>query len=102
MREVFPASPGGGLVLEVAGLQASVQDTDEPVGQPPQCVIMFDPAGTELVVEGTGAGRGVQGCEGLRVQRAGQPVVVDEPGGDDLLLPRRAGDRAGGGVVQAG
>jgi hypothetical protein len=28
-----------------------------------------------------------------------EPVVVDEPGGDDLLLPRRAGERAGPGVV---
>src|SRR6266404_6144799 len=59
-------------------------------------------AGAVGVVEGAGAGRGVQGREGLRVERVDEPVVVDEPGGDDLLLPGRAGDRAGGGVVPAG
>src|SRR5260370_33933716 len=63
---------------------------------------MFDSAGAELIVEGAGAGRGVQRGEGLGVERVDEPVVVDEPGGDDLLLPRGAGDRAGRGVVPAG
>ena len=99
LRDLLPVRPGGCLVVEGAGLQASVQDADEPVRQPPQGVVVLDPAGAEVVVEGAGAGRGVQRCEGLGVQRVNEPVVVDEPGGDDLLLPRRAGDRAGGGVV---
>ena len=102
LREVLPVGPGGGLVVEGAGLEASVQDADKPVRQPAERVVVLDPAGAELVVEGAGAGRGVQGREGLRVQRVDEPVVVDEPGGDDLLLSRRAGERAGGGVVAAG
>src|SRR5216683_7223780 len=96
---IFAVRPGGGLVVEGAGLEASVQDADEPVGEPPQGIVVFDAAGAEVVVEGAGAGRGVQGGEGLGVQRVDEPVVVDEPGGDDLLLPGGSGDRAGGGVV---
>ena len=92
LREVFPVGPGGGLVVEGAGLEASVQDADEPVGQPAERVVVLDAAGAELVVEGAGAGRGVQGREGLGDQRVDEPVVVDEPGGDDLFLARRAGD----------
>src|SRR6185437_4640436 len=95
-------SPGGGLVVEGAGLEASVEDADEPVGQPSECVVVLDSAGAELVVEGAGAGRGVQGGEGLGVERVDEPVVVDEPGGDDLLLPGGSGDGAGPGVVPPG
>ena len=102
LRKVFPVAPGGGLVVEAAGLQASVQDAGEPVGQPPECVVVFESLGSLLVVEGAGAGRGVQGGEGLGHERADQPVVVDEPGRDDLFLARGAGDGAGGGVVLAG
>ena len=60
--------PGGCLVVEGAGLQASVQDTDKPVGQTAECVVMFYSLGALLIVEGPGAGRGVQGREGLGVQ----------------------------------
>src|SRR6266852_938668 len=97
-----PVRPGGGLVVQGAGLQASVQDADQPVRQSPQRVVVFDSAGAEAVVEGAGAGRGGQGSEGLRVQRVDEPVVVDEPGSDDFLLARGAGDRGGGGVVPSG
>jgi hypothetical protein len=48
------------------------------------------------VVAGAGAGRGAQGGEGLGHEGVDEPVVVDVPGRDDLLLARRAGDRAGG------
>jgi hypothetical protein len=44
-----------------------------------------------FVVVGAGPRRGVE--------RAGQPFVVDEPGRDDFFLARRAGERAGRGVV---
>src|SRR5215472_6011412 len=63
---------------------------------------MFESLGALLVVEGAGAGRGVQGGEGLRPQRVVEPVVVDQPGRDDLLLAPGTGDGAGGGVVPAG
>src|SRR6266481_941160 len=95
-------APGGGLVVEGAGLEASVQDSDEPVRQPSQSVIVFDSAGTELVIEGAGTRRCVQGGEGLSPQCVDEPAVAGEPGGDDLFLPRGAGDRAGRGVVAAG
>ena len=84
-------TPGGGLVVEGAGLEASVQDADEAVGEPSQGVVVLDAAGAELVVEGAGAGRCPQGRECLGVERVDQTVVVDEPGGDDPLLSRRRG-----------
>ena len=56
LAEIFPVSPGGGLIVEGAGLQASVQDADQPVGNPPQGVVMFDIFGAQLVVVGAGAG----------------------------------------------
>src|SRR5213080_798192 len=99
LREILPVSPGGGLVVEGAGLEASVQDADEAVGEPSQGVVVFDFAGAELVVEGPGTrGRGQRG-ERLGIEGIDEAVVVDEPGRDDLLLARRTGDRAGRGVV---
>jgi hypothetical protein len=47
--------PGGGLVVESAGLQPSVQDADEPVGESPQGVVVFESVGAVVVVEGAGA-----------------------------------------------
>ena len=47
--------PGGGLVVEGAGLQAAVQDADEPVGQLAQGCVMTDVAGPDRVVVGPGA-----------------------------------------------
>jgi hypothetical protein len=101
LTAVFPVAPGCGFVVRGAGLQASVQDADEPVGQPPGCVVVLNPAGAEVVVEGAGAGRGTQRGEGLGHERVDQPVVVDEPGSHDFLLARRAGNRGRGGVVPA-
>jgi len=79
--------PGYGLVVEGAGPKASVQDADEPVGQPPQGIVMFDSPSAELVVERAGRGRGGQGGEGLGHESVDEPVVVDEPGGDDFPFP---------------
>src|SRR4249920_1764295 len=100
--EVFPVTPGYGLVVEGAGLQAAVQDADEPVGQPAECVAVFESLGAVLVVEGARCGGCRQRREGPGHQGVYEPVVMDEPGGYDLLLARRAGDGAGGGVVLAG
>src|SRR5258707_5768238 len=99
---VFVVRPGGGLVVEGAGFEASVQDADEPVGEFAQGSVVLGAAGAFGVVEGAGARRGAQGGEGLGHECVGEPVVADEPGGDDLLLPRGAGDGGGGGVVLAG
>src|SRR5258708_26136354 len=102
LRGFFPVRPGGCLVVEGAGPEASVQDADEPVCQPPERIVVLDAFGAELVVAGAGAGRGVQGGEGLGHEGVHEPVVVNEPGRDDFLLARGAGDRAGCGVVPAG
>src|SRR5215469_9017625 len=93
--EVLPVAPGGGLVVEGACLEASVQDADEPVGYAPEGVVVLDSAGAELVVVVAGAGRGAQRGAGLGVEGVDEPAVVDEPGGDELLLSRCAGDGAG-------
>ena len=50
---------------------------------------MFDSPSAELVVERAGAGGGGQGGEGLGHKSVDEPVVVDEPGGDDFPFPRR-------------
>ena len=55
----FAVRPGGGLVVAGAGLQASVQDADEPVRQPPQGVVVFESLGALPVVERAGARRGI-------------------------------------------
>ena len=70
-ERVFAMGPCGCLVVEGVGLEASVQDSDEPVRHSPQCVVVLGSAGAEVVVEGAGAGRGGQGGEGLRVQGVG-------------------------------
>src|SRR5215472_12800048 len=102
LGEVFAVAPGGVLVVEGAGLEAAVQDADEPVGDAPQGVVVLQSAVAEPVIVSTGTGRGVQGGERLGVERVDEPVVVHEPGGYDLPLPGGPGDRAGGGVVPAG
>ncbi len=48
--------PGGGLVVGGAGLEAAVQDADEPVGELAQRGVVAEPAGAVLVVVGAGAG----------------------------------------------
>ncbi len=53
---LFAVGPGGGFVVARAGFQASVQDADEPIRDPPERVVVFDPAGAQVVVEGAGAG----------------------------------------------
>jgi len=86
LREVFPVAPGGGLVVEGAGLQASVQDADEAVREPAERVAVVVSFGALLVVEGARSGGCLQRGEGPGHQGVDEPVVVDEPGGDDLLL----------------
>lgn len=57
--------PCGCFVVAGTGLQAAVQDADEPVGELAQCGVVFGAAGCELVVVSTGAGRGIERGEGL-------------------------------------
>src|ERR1039457_626436 len=102
LMDVFLLGPGGCLVVGGAGLEASVEDSDEAVGELAEGGVVLGAAVAFGVVEGAGAGRGGQGAQGLGHEGVGEPLVADEPGGDDLLLARRAGDGAGGGIVLAG
>jgi hypothetical protein len=61
LRALSAMRPGSRLVVEGGGLEASMQDADKPVGQPLERVVVFDSAGAEVIVEGAGAGRSVQG-----------------------------------------
>ena len=79
--------PGGRLVVGGAGLEASVQDADEPVGELAQRGVVAGAAGALPVVVGAGAGRAAQRRERLGHQRVDEPVVVHEPGATVFFLP---------------
>jgi hypothetical protein len=66
--------PGGGLVVESAGLQASVQDADEPVGEVAQRSAVAGAAGPLGVVAGPGA---LLRCA---IPRAASKRDLDAPG----------------------
>src|SRR5262245_927403 len=72
--------PGGGLVVEAAGLQAAVQDADEPIGELAWCCLVTDLAGSERVVVGACAGRSFQGAEGPLLHGVAQPRVAGVAG----------------------
>src|SRR5947199_9534611 len=93
--------PGGGLVVEGAGLEASVQDADQAVGELAQRGVVAGAAAAELVVVGAGAGRGGQRGEGLPGEGVDEPVVEDVAGKNGLLLACGQGVRAGCGVIRA-
>jgi hypothetical protein len=78
--------PRGCFVVDGAGLEAAVQDPDEPVGDLAQCAVVAGVSGTLLVVVGAGTGRDADRSGGLGKQGVDEPVVVDEAGRDDLLL----------------
>ena len=52
--------PCGWFVVAGAGFEAAVEDADEPVGELAQGGVVFGVTGFELVIVGTGAGRGVE------------------------------------------
>jgi hypothetical protein len=52
--------PRGRFVVARTGFEAAVQDADEPVGELAQGGVVFGVTGFELVIVGTGAGRGVE------------------------------------------
>ena len=91
--------PGGGFVVEGAGLEAAVQDADESVGELADRLLMPGAACAKGVVVGAGAGRGLDRGERLGGQRVDEPVVADMSGGDCLLPTRLSGDRGRAGVV---
>ena len=100
-------TPGGGLVVEGPGLQASVQDADEAVREPAERVAVLKSFGALLVVEGARAG-GIYGSEGSGPGRASSPrrwpqargVLPDRPcvaaidTSDEVAAPVFAADHA--------
>src|SRR6266550_8192162 len=102
LRGRWVLRPGGGLVVEGAGLEAAVQDAGEPVGELAQGGVVPGAAGALVVVAGACPGGGPEGGEGLADEGVDEPVVVHVPGHHGLLLAGGAGDGAGAGVVLAG
>ena len=94
-------SPGGVFVVEPAGLEAAVQDPDEPVAELPQRGVVAAAASADGVGVDPRAGAGGQRAERLLVRGVGEAVVTGVTGQYDLLLARGAGDRGGAGVVLA-
>jgi hypothetical protein len=68
-----------------------LEDAGESAGEFAQGGVVPGATGALGVVEGTGAGRGAEGGEGLGHERVGEPVVTDESGGGDLPVLRRHG-----------
>src|SRR6266487_6965760 len=94
--------PGGCLVVGLAGLEAAVEDPDQPVAELAQGSMVADATCAQRVVVGPGTRRCLQGTEGLLVQGVGEPIVACVAGQHDLLLARCLGDWAGPGIVLAG
>src|SRR5262249_56482080 len=72
--------PGGGFVVDGAGLQAAVQDADEPVGELAQGRLVADVSGSERVVVGAGAGGSFQRAEGPLLNGVTQAGVAGVAG----------------------
>ena len=53
---LLTVAPGGVFVIAAAGFQASVEDADEAVRQPPQVVVVPVPGGALGIVERPRAG----------------------------------------------
>jgi hypothetical protein len=93
--------PGSVLVVEGAGLEAAVEDADEPVGELAQGGVVADVPAAQRVVIGAGARGGAERGEGLQVQRGTKAAVGGPAGQDHGFLAGRPGDRALPGVVLA-
>lgn len=79
--------PGGGLVVVGAGLEAAVEDADEPVGELAQRSVVAGAAGTELVVVGASTGRGVQRGERLVINASMSRSLWTYRAATILVLP---------------
>src|SRR5215471_5167714 len=93
--------PGGGFVVDGAGLQAAVQDADEPVGELAQGRLVADVSGSERVVVGAGAGGSFQRAEGPLLNGVTQAGVAGVAGQHEFLSSRGTRDGRGAGVVLA-
>lgn len=69
-------APGNRLVVGRVALEAAVEDADQSVAEGPEGSVMGVTSRTSVVVEGSGAGRGVGGGEGPQVDRIGQAPVA--------------------------
>lgn len=72
--------PGTGFVVYGPGVEAAVQDDDEPVGELARPGAMGEAAGALLAVIRTGTGRYLQRRLRLPNEHVDEPVVVDEAG----------------------
>jgi hypothetical protein len=79
--------PGGRFVVSGAGIEAAVQDADEPVAKLTKRSAMPNAAPAEIVVIGAGSGRCGQRAEGLLAER------VERTGYREAAPAQRSGDR---------
>src|SRR6476619_6331560 len=86
--------PGGVLVVVGAGLEAAVQDADQPVRELAQSGVVANLPGSERVVIQPRARGCTKRRERLLVERVAESTVRRIPGQHDGLLPRGPGDRA--------
>ena len=68
-----------------------MQDADEAVAQGAQGLVVQVAGGAVLVVEGAGAGAGLQGAEGPLVDGVVEAAVADVAGQHGAFLARRDG-----------
>jgi len=72
-----------------------VQDADEAVAQSTQCLVVHVAGGAVLVIEGAGAGAGIQCAEGPLVDRVVEAAVADVRLRVHLAAPAGQGAAAG-------
>jgi hypothetical protein len=66
-----------------------VEDADKAVAEGSECLVVQVPGSAALIVEGAGAGAGVQGAEGPLVDRVVEPAIADVAGQHGAFLARR-------------
>jgi hypothetical protein len=98
LREVFPVAPCGGLFVEGAGVQASVQDADEPVREPceravqPNKTVLTPPGGHDIpaVISSTPAtGRGTVLGQGSKPREESVLICRRPPSTESAGWPTR-------------
>ena len=85
--------PGGGLVVEGSGLEATVQDPDEAVPELAQGGVVAGAAGADVVVVGPGTGLAGQGAERPLVHGITEAFVAGVAGQHNRPAAGGTGDR---------
>ena len=85
--------PGGVLVVGLSGLEAAVEDADEPVGECSESFVVGVASGSPFVVEGSGAGTGRECGKRPQVADISETPVTGVSSQHDLVFAGTPGDR---------